>query len=136
MDSSHSPSEIIARAFPGITPDEVDELIRNGQVKTYPADEILCHENALEDIFYLILEGQVRVTKVINNIQDRLLKRLGPGDFFGEMALIHNAPRAATVRSVTPLVVLEINKEAFDRSRIRGVEGSSAGSTHLACCLL
>lgn len=115
MDSSHTPSQIIPQAFPGITPEEVEELIRNGQVNTYPAEVILCHENAVEDTFYLILEGQVRVTKVINNIQDRLLKTLGPGDFFGEMALIHNAPRAATVRSVTPLVALEINKEAFDR---------------------
>jgi CRP/FNR family cyclic AMP-dependent transcriptional regulator len=115
MDSSHTPNQIIPRAFPGITPEEVEELIRSGQVKTYPADAILCHENAVEDTFYLILEGQVQVTKVINNIQDRLLKTLGPGDFFGEMALIHNAPRAATVKSVTPLVALEINKEAFDR---------------------
>ena len=115
MDSSHTPSQIIPRAFPGITPDEVEELIRNGQVNTYPADVILCHENAIENTFYLILEGQVRVTKVINNIQERLLKMLGPGDFFGEMALIHNAPRAATVKSVTPLVALEIHKEAFDR---------------------
>jgi signal transduction histidine kinase len=114
-DSTPIPSQVIPRAFPGIKPDEVEELIRSGQINQYSTDKVLCHENALEDTFYLILNGQVQVTKVINNIQDRLLKTLGPGDFFGEMALIHNAPRAATVKSVTPLVVLEINKEAFDR---------------------
>ncbi len=48
-------------------------------------------------------------------LSSRLLKTLGAGDFFGEMALIHNAPRAATVAAKTPLVVLELNKQSFDR---------------------
>lgn len=115
MTTQRAPSKIIPRAFPGITPGEVAELISNSQLKNYPAGVVLCHENALEDTFYLILEGEVEVTKVINNSETRLLKTLGAGDFFGEMALIHNAPRAATVKSLTPLIVLEISREAFDR---------------------
>ncbi len=115
MTTQRAPSKIIPRAFPGITPGEVADLISNSQLKNYPAGTVLCRENALEDTFYLILEGEVEVTKVINNNETRLLKTLGAGDFFGEMALIHNAPRAATVKSITPLIVLEINREAFDR---------------------
>ena len=64
----------------------------------------------------MILEGEVEVTKVINNNQTRMLKTLGSGDFFGEMALIHNAPRAATVKAITPLVSLEIDKKAFTQT--------------------
>jgi signal transduction histidine kinase len=75
----------------------------------------LCRENAVEDRFYMILEGEAEVTKLINNDQNRLLKMLGPGDFFGEMALIHNAPRAATVTSKSALTTLELDKAAFDR---------------------
>ncbi len=115
MTTSRAPSKIIPHAFPGILPGEVAELINNSQIKNYPAGTILCHENAIEDTFYLILEGEVEVTKVINNIETRLLKTLSTGDFFGEMALIHNAPRAATVKTLTPLIGLEIHKEAFDR---------------------
>jgi signal transduction histidine kinase len=63
----------------------------------------------------MILEGTFEVTKVINNSEKRLLKTLKAGDFFGEMALIHNAPRAATVRSVANVVVLELDKEGFNR---------------------
>jgi signal transduction histidine kinase len=114
MTTQRAPSKIIPRAFPGITPGEVAELIKSSELKNYPAGTVLCHENALEETFYLILEGEVEVTKVINNNETRLLKTLGAGDFFGEMALIHNAPRAATVKSITPLIVLEINREAFD----------------------
>ena len=115
MTTSRSPSKIIPHAFPGITPGEVSELINNSQLMKYPAGTILCHENAIEDTFYLILEGEVEVTKVINNRETRLLKRLAAGDFFGEMALIHNAPRAATVKTMTPFIGLEIHREAFDR---------------------
>jgi nitrogen-specific signal transduction histidine kinase len=44
-----------------------------------------------------------------------VLTTLSPGDFFGEMALIHNAPRAATVSAKTALTTLELDKAAFDR---------------------
>jgi len=63
----------------------------------------------------MILEGEVEVSKSINNTESRLLKTLAPGDFFGEMALIHNAPRAATVTAKTELTTLELDKSAFDR---------------------
>jgi signal transduction histidine kinase len=103
MTTSRAPSKIIPHAFPGISPDEVAELINNSKLVNFPAGTVLCHENALEDTFYLILDGEVEV------------KKLGVGDFFGEMALIHNAPRAATVKTLTELIALEIHKEAFDR---------------------
>jgi signal transduction histidine kinase len=57
----------------------------------------------------------VEVTKSINNSEARLLKTLGPGDFFGEMALIHNAARAATVIAKTALTTLELDKAGFER---------------------
>jgi signal transduction histidine kinase len=115
MTTNRAPSKIIPRAFPGIKPNEVEELIATSKVNTYPAGMILCRENALETIFYMILEGDVEVTKVINQTEARVLKTLSAGDFFGEMALIHNAPRAATVTTKTDVVVLELDKESFDR---------------------
>jgi len=115
MTTNRAPGKIIPRAFPGIKPSEVEELIANSKVQSYPPETVLCHEDALETIFYMILEGEVEVTKVINQTEARVLKTLSAGDFFGEMALIHNAPRAATVTSKTEVVVLELNKESFDR---------------------
>lgn len=115
MTTIRTPARIIPRAFPGIKPDEVQEIIINSQIKTYPADTVLCREDAVEHTFYMILEGDFEVTKIINNNEKRLLKTLKAGDFFGEMALIHNAPRAATVRSLGNVVVLELDREGFDR---------------------
>jgi signal transduction histidine kinase len=115
MTTRRAPSKIIPRAFPGIKAGEIEELITNSQVRTYAPGAVLCRENAVEDRFYMILEGDVEVTKVINNTEARLLKTLGPGDFFGEMALIHNAPRAATVTAKSALTTLELDKTGFDR---------------------
>lgn len=115
MTTSRAPSRIIPRAFPGIKPDEIEELISNSQVHSYLPGAVLCREDAVEDRFYMILDGEAEVTKDINNSESRLLQTLAPGDFFGEMALIHNAPRAATVTAKTALTTLELDKAAFDR---------------------
>lgn len=115
MTTRRAPSKVIPRAFPGIKPGEVEELIAHSRVQSYEAGAVLCRENAIEHTFYMILEGEFEVTKLINQTENRLLKTLSPGDFFGEMALIHNAPRAATVTAKTPAVVLELDKSAFDR---------------------
>ncbi|MCJ7432582.1 MAG: ATP-binding protein [Anaerolineales bacterium] len=119
MTTSRSPLKIIPRAFPGIKPDEVGEIIAQSRVKSYSAGTVICREDALEATFYMILEGNLEVTKVINNSEVRLLQTLTPGDFFGEMALIHNAPRAATVITKTDVVLLELEKEGFERVLIK-----------------
>src|SRR5688572_11310347 len=115
MTTRRAPSRIIPRAFPGIKPDEIEELISNSQVHSYLPGAVLCRESAVGDRFYMILDGEAEVTKTINHNESRLLKTLSPGDFFGEMALIHNAPRAATVTAKTALTTLELDKNAFDR---------------------
>ena len=115
MTTVRAPNKVIPRAFPGIKPAEVEELISNCRVQSYEPGKVLCRENATEDIFYMILDGEVQVTKLVNNTENRLLNTLSPGDFFGEMGLIHNAPRAATVTTLTPVIVLELDKQGFDR---------------------
>jgi signal transduction histidine kinase len=113
--SLHSPKDIIPRAFPGISQLEIDELILHSQEKQYPVTTVLCREGSLETKFYILLDGRVDVTKTINNVEERKLKVLEAGDFFGEMGIMHNAPRAATVTAASPVTVLEVEKENFDR---------------------
>lgn len=114
MDQQIDLREILIKAFPGIPPSQAEDLISMSEMLTYPADIVLCHEGAQETTFYILLEGEVRVTKRFDDTEERLLKHLHPGDFFGEMAIINNAPRAAKVVSTCPVTVLEIRKETFD----------------------
>jgi signal transduction histidine kinase len=115
MTPSVTPRIILQRAFPGIPDTEAEEMITFGKVHSYPPNAILTREGAVESTFYIILEGEVQVTKLINEVEARFLKHLKGGDFFGEMALINNVPRAATVTTTTPTTVLEIHKEAFSK---------------------
>jgi len=105
----------IQKAFPGIKVEDAEAVASSGEVHTYPPQHILCQEGAFEKIFYIVLDGRVKVTKLINETEVRELSILEQGDFFGEMALIHNAPRAATVKTLGPMTVLEIRKTDFDR---------------------
>jgi len=70
---------------------------------------VVCQEGAVKTCFSIILKGEVRVTKQITSEEVRLLNQLYAGDFFGEMALIHDTPRTAMVAAVMPTEVLEIN---------------------------
>jgi signal transduction histidine kinase len=114
MTQEIKPIEVVRRAFPEMSEGEAAEMVSLGSVQSYPAGALLCAEGAVEHTFYILLEGEVRVTKVINESQDRFLANLKPGDFFGEMALIQDAPRAASVRTNTPVTVLEIYRDHFD----------------------
>ncbi|MBL7164462.1 MAG: cyclic nucleotide-binding domain-containing protein [Anaerolineales bacterium] len=115
MEGPIAAREIIRRAFPGISQPEAEELVSIGEVKSYPQGTVLCRENAFEDTFFVILEGEVEVSKTINEDEVRILNQLQQGAFFGEMGLIHNAPRVATVVTTSPVEVLEIRKSSFSR---------------------
>lgn len=128
MDDTMIARDILLQAFPGIHELDAQETVAAGKVCQFPAETVLCHEGALETTFYIILNGEVRVTKTFNEQQDHILKHLGAGDFFGEMAIIQNAPRAATVTTTQQTTVLEIRKEAFTRL----VETSSSVSLAMA----
>lgn len=113
MDKFISPIEVMQKAFPGMEAAEANRIVQLGNLMAVKEDTILCHEGQFETVFYIIMQGNVVVSKVINDSETRVLKRLTAGDFFGEMAIIHDAPRAATVSTVTPTVVLALEKEAF-----------------------
>ncbi|MEW6717159.1 MAG: cyclic nucleotide-binding domain-containing protein [Chloroflexota bacterium] len=87
--------------------------MRQGRVRTYPPNTPLCVEGATDKVFYIILEGAVVVTKRVGEGENLFLKQLGSGDFFGEMALVLDGPRTATVVTQQPTTVLEIAKESF-----------------------
>ncbi len=106
---------LLSQTFAGLSDEELDELASLTQVSHYPAGYLLCREGAHEDIFYILALGEALITKRISAQEgERVLRRAGPGDYVGEMALIQNAPRAASVRTLTACEVLEIAKADFE----------------------
>jgi CRP-like cAMP-binding protein len=98
----HDKISLLRIAFQGLRDDELQEMAELTQLNTYPPDQILCQEGAYEGVLYIIAEGSVVISKkMLNEDRDRILRVGGRGDLVGEMALIQNAPRAATVRTLT-----------------------------------
>lgn len=72
------------------------------------AGKVLTREGSRGREFFVILDGTADVRS-----DTRLLPSLGPGDFFGEIALVTDEPRTATVTTITPVHALVITDRAF-----------------------
>ena len=79
----------------------------------FEPDETICREGDRGDWFYVVLDGEVEVLRAVPGGGEAPLRRLGPGDCFGEIALVSDRPRTATVRSVTAVNLLAVDREAF-----------------------
>ncbi|MFP4321086.1 MAG: ATP-binding protein [Anaerolineales bacterium] len=114
MTDSEKQLHLLQKVFPGLSEERAEELLSHVRERIYPAGTVLCREGATEDTFYLIVEGQVSITKWLDFAkEDRFLRFTEAGGFFGEMAIINEAPRAATVTTTRQTAVLEMNRDDF-----------------------
>jgi CRP/FNR family transcriptional regulator, cyclic AMP receptor protein len=81
----------------------------------YQAGEVIVQENDFGETAYVIVQGQVEVTKGLHG-QNVHLAYLGAGETFGEMSMIDEKPRSATVTAVTETLVNEIRRDEFFNS--------------------
>jgi putative ABC transport system ATP-binding protein len=88
-----------------------NELTRVGAIASeeqYPQGFALVREGHYDDGFFIVLQGEVDVRR-----RGRLLRTLGRGEFFGEIALLARGPRTATVTTGTPVEALRITGKDF-----------------------
>ncbi|HKI54934.1 MAG TPA: ATP-binding protein, partial [Anaerolineales bacterium] len=112
---THDKISLLQLAFSGLEDRELQEMAALTDFKTYPPDHILCHEGKLEDEFYIIAEGSVIISKTMGEENtERVLRVGGKGDIVGEMSMIQNLPRSATVRTTTECTVLEMERQDFE----------------------
>jgi signal transduction histidine kinase len=115
----------------------LDQVCRQSEKTTVPEETTIIEEDSLSEDMFVIVEGQLRVTKHGHD-REVVLATLGPGEVVGEIALLDNAPRTASVTANAPSTLIRIPAEAFESliedsrvvrrmfrtvtSRLRGIE--------------
>jgi signal transduction histidine kinase len=118
MDSSLSPQQAGIKDFLrpllfGLAEEDLDILSRAAVERSLPAGAIICQEGDPGDAVYFIVQGRVEIVKRLDDESERRLHGAGPGEYFGEMAILQEGARTATVRTVEPTTILEIDQGPF-----------------------
>ncbi len=99
--------------FAGLSKRQLREIARSSGVATYQEGATVVKEGAEGNVFYLILDGAVRVVR-----KGRTVGRMSAGNFFGEMSLLDGAPRTADIITEAPTRLLSLPRSSF-RAAVR-----------------
>ena len=99
--------------FEGLTEDQLNSLSPFTYRKKFGPGELIVEEGHTGNGLYVIVSGNVEVIKGLETEQQQIVNKLGAGEFFGEMALLGEWPRTATVRAVDNVECLGIDRWVF-----------------------
>lgn len=98
--------------FAGLSDYDLEKLLDMADRIELPAGGVLMEEGSAGDSLYLALDGEFEVTKRSGNA-DVVISRRGGGEILGEISLLDQSPRSATVRVTKPTRLLKISRESF-----------------------
>lgn len=96
--------------FAALSNAQVTDLLEHGGWLTFSPGQEIIRQGDVGDSFYAISSGQVEVFE-----DEELVRTMGPGSYFGEIALLTDVPRTATVAARTPVRAFRLDREGFDR---------------------
>ncbi len=112
-DASAGTTFVLKKLFKRLSPADIDALRQVATIQHYPAGTVLCQQGAVEKVFYVLRQGTVKVTQRLSDTEEIPIALRNAGEFFGEMALVDDSPRSASVTAVTAVDVLEIDDATF-----------------------
>jgi CRP-like cAMP-binding protein len=96
--------------FSHLEMDELVELVEQGEWVNVTPGEVIVEQGEEGDAFFAISSGQVQVSQ-----DHQSVRTMGPGAHFGEIALLLDVPRTATVRALTPVRAFRLDRQGFDK---------------------
>ncbi len=94
--------------------DRLREIAERARIKKYDEKEVIIRQGENSDKFYIIKEGLVGIILEVDRKNEEVMGNLkGKGEFFGEIGIIYNIPRSATVIALAPTEVLQFSDSDF-----------------------
>jgi CRP/FNR family transcriptional regulator, cyclic AMP receptor protein len=101
--------------FGGLSEETLERLARELPRREITAGSVVVREGEAAKDMFVVIGGELEVEKSARDGTAVRVAVLGPGDWFGEMALIDIQPRSASVRAVAPSLVLRLDAEQVER---------------------
>ena len=102
--------------FRGLAPDRIADIVGLFDRRRYPPEALIVREGDPGDALFIVESGLVEAFLASATGEVTVLSRMGPGEAFGEMAVLTGEPRAAGVRAVSHTVVRVVERERFLRA--------------------
>ncbi len=99
--------------FSGLDEQQLEAVSSFTFQKRFSPGELIVEEGRTGNGMYAIISGNVEAVKALGTEQERTVNRLGTGEVFGEMALLGEWPRTASVRAVDQVECLGIDRWVF-----------------------
>ncbi len=100
--------------FPALTDEEIAFIAAHGVVRRFPKGAVVINEGDEGDFMFVLREGRVKVFASDGAGREVLLNIQGPGSLLGELALIDETPRSASVMALEPVTLVLITRRAFE----------------------
>jgi CRP/FNR family transcriptional regulator, cyclic AMP receptor protein len=108
--------------FQGLPQQSIEQLLSGGVQRTYPKTCVIINEGDEATSLYIVLSGRLKVYRADAGGKEFILDTLSEGDHFGELALVDDEPRSATVATLEPCKLLVLSKASFHESLTRNPE--------------
>ncbi len=119
MGIAHEDNKAFLRRVPlfsSLADAQLDTLSSGSTRRSFPRNRTIVSEGEPSQSLYLMLAGRAKVQRSDAEGKEVILAVIGPGEFFGEMSLIDEAPRSASVITVEPCDFIAIQKDSFKGS--------------------
>lgn len=103
------------RLFRSVEEAELGILADSLRERTLKRGQVLLREGEGGDEMFLVRSGSLVISKAVTGRVEQVLARVGPGDFFGEMALFDRSPRSATIQADNDAVLLVLDRAALSK---------------------
>ena len=100
--------------FQDLSAEDLSQLAQRATLKRFPKNSVLVNEGDDTDSLYIIQSGRVKIYLSDEDGKELVLSLIGPGDYFGEIALLDESPRSASVMSLEECKIYVLNKSQFE----------------------